>query len=94
MESKPALRAVGYIQKKVTNLDPGDTVIINGFRTTIEQIDGEVFYINQSGGLKKLSPNQKITKVVFAGDSDEELLTLRGRLQRLWHCLKTRKPLN
>ena len=84
MESKPARRAVGYVSIKAKGLLLGDVVIINGLRTTIERDDGQVFYRSHDGELAKLGPKHDVTKVVFEGDPDVELLTLLGRLKRFW----------
>ena len=84
MESRPDRRAVGYVSIKARSLRLGDVVIINGFRTTIERVDGQVFCRNYNGELVELSKKQNVTKVVFDGDPDVEMLTLCGRLSRLW----------
>ena len=84
MESRPGRRAVGYVSIRINKrgLRLGDVIIINGVRTTIERVDGLVFYRSHDGGLVKLGPKQDVTKVVFEGDPDVELLTLLGRLKR------------
>ena len=85
MESRPGRRAVGYVSIKARKLRLGNVVIVNGFRTTIGRVDdGQVFYRSHDGGLVKLGPKQDVTKVVFEGDPDVELLTLLGRLKRFW----------
>ena len=87
MESKPARRAVGYVSIKARKLRLGNVVIINSVRTTIERVDGQVFYRSHDGGLAKLGPEQDVTKVVFEGDPDVELLTLLGRKDKNLNAL-------